>query len=174
MANFDPAIAKTLIHEGSELFVDKVNGEFSRYGVTLKFYRGAIDADAGEDVIRGMTEAKARQIYYNHFWAPLSLDRFTSQKVASKVFDLGVNMGTGTTARLLQRSLNDLGEHLEDDGRIGRRTLEAVNRNDEAAVYAALLRRAEERYRDVAKQPNKAKFLPGWLARLKADDAVEG
>jgi len=103
--------------------------------------------------------AAVANFYRTNFWGKW-LAQITLDDVAKRVFDAGVNMGTGTAVELVQRAVGVL-----DDGDWGPQTLSAVN-------YAGALLVPEfknvrcQHYRDiVAHDPTKAKYLKGWLAR---------
>ena len=63
-----------------------------------------------------------RDFFRTNFWQPIKGDEITDQGVADKLYDAGVNMGTGTAIRLMQESLG-----LEADGIIGPKTIAAIN-----------------------------------------------
>ena len=66
------------------------------------------------------------QTYIKAYWNP-KYDDLISERLAIRLFDLGVNMYPATAVKLLQRGLNDLGAHLVVDGQFGIGTLSAAN-----------------------------------------------
>lgn len=55
-----------------------------------------------------LTREQATQLYHDNQWAEIRGDEIISQYLAYKIFDLGVNMGTGTAAILVTKTINDL------------------------------------------------------------------
>jgi type VI secretion system secreted protein VgrG len=86
-----------------------------------------------------------------------------SQVVASKVFDMGVNMGIGTAVKILQKALG-----VAVDGVFGSGTLAAVNAASDALLPAYKQALAAHYQSIVAAKPAEAKFLNGWLARANS------
>lgn len=111
--------------------------------------------------------------YLSEFWKPLHLGGIESQDVANRVLDAAVNMGPGTAVKLLQSAVNRLftsqAQSIAEDGRMGPLTLGAVNSRDADEVLAAFRAERSDYYRDlVAKNPDSAPYLKGWLARAMA------
>ena len=101
----------------------------------------------------------AKSFYYANFYKTI-YDFIKDEKVAFKVFDLGINMDMVRAIKLLQDSLG-----IDNDGIFGQNTLEAVNSKD---CYQNYLDEAEKYYRRIVNQsPEKNKFLTGWLNRLQ-------
>ncbi len=78
--------------------------------------------------------------------------------------DVRINGGNGP--KLLQAALNDCGAKLKVDGVIGLRTVEAMERY-RGIGWEPFIQRRETRYRLLAKHPARAKFLAGWLDRMR-------
>ena len=155
MADFDPAVAKTLIREGGARFTDNPDdrGGATKYGISQRAY-------PNED-IANLTEDQARAIYKQDYWDRVSGDKLKSQAVAENVFDTAVNMGTTTATKLVQLTL-DVGV----DGKFGPDTLKAVNAVDEKEFLAEFTLAKVARYAAICnKDRSQAKFLLGWLNR---------
>src|ERR1017187_329336 len=100
----------------------------------------------------------AENFYFAFFYKTI-YDLIKDERIAFKVFDLGVNCGTVKAIKLLQRAIG-----CNDDGIFGQITLESVNSKD---CYSDYLKEAEQYYRNIVYQnPEKTKYLNGWLARL--------
>lgn len=96
--------------------------------------------------------------YRTHFWNKW-LEQLTGDELAKRVFDAGVNMGTGTAVKLLQAALQ-----CPVDGTWGPLTMQAANTRPEA-VEAFKTYRCEH-YRFIAEHDaTKQKYLVGWLSR---------
>lgn len=167
MSKFAPAVAITLKNEGGFMHNPKT-GEVVNHGITLKTLRGlgvlkttgpTIVADI--EFVKSLTADEAADIYEQEYWDKFHLDRLDSQELANKVFDIQVNTGRGV--RLLQKALK-----ITADGIVGEHTIAAANAADPVALLADLRIETENYYRAIAAaDPNKAPYLPGWLARLK-------
>ena len=170
MAEFAPAAAITLVHEGG-FYHNPATGEYANLGITLATLRSlgilkttgpALQSDI--DFVKSLTEDEAKDIYRLEYWDKLNLDHLNSQDVANKVFDLAVNMGVVTAARFLQAACG-----VPVDGIVGAQTIGAANAGDQVALLGSIRARAANRYRDIAAEnPNLAPNLPGWLARLNS------
>lgn len=177
MADFDLAVSKTLSFEGGFYDRSATTGELVNLGITLDSLRstGILSTPRNtppttedRDFVFNMTEAFAKQFYFEHYWYPLMLDKIVDQDVASKVFDLNVNTGRG--GRFLQEGINlvaSLG-HVAEDGIVGPITIRSANLCDPKSLLAAIRAVAEKYYRQIATNPMQAQFLTGWLTRLAA------
>ncbi len=170
MAKFPEALQMVLgpNHEGSA-YVDNLNdkGGPSRYGISLRFYRANVKSDATERDIKDLTVNDAAALYQKFWWQRAAYCDITSQKIASRVFDLHVNCYHGIS--MLQQAVNAcIGGHLVVDNMLGSKTLAIVNALDEDKLYDMLIEVARGFYKDlVKKNPKESCFLKGWLNRLK-------
>ena len=128
-----------------------------------------LDGDVDADDIRALTLADARKLYRDKFWTPSDYSRFHSQQIATKVFDMAVNMGPKQAHKLLQHALNYIDWHLKIDGVLGPRTMEAANTANPLNLMAQLRREQARFYeRLVDRRPHMAVFLKGWMRRARA------
>lgn len=159
-------------------------GGATRWGVTQATARA--NGYAGD--MRSFPRAAAVEIYRRTYWLKPGYDRVAARapRIASELFDTGVNMGPKTATGFLQRALNALNRGEADypdmaaDGAIGPVTLAALDRylaRRGAAGEGVLLKAIEalqgERYIRLAEQrPQNEAFLYGWLAnRISGDRA---
>lgn len=159
MANFDPAVTKTILREGgSKITNDPADpGGVTKYGIAQAYHPG-VD-------VRNLTEDGAKAIYRDGYWTPLRGDEITSQGVAEMLFDAGVNLGLGTTLKLAQVALG-----LPQTGKMDDATLEALNAAPATEFAAAFTLAKIARYVHLcAVKPEKRKFFFGWIKR-----ALEG
>lgn len=185
MAEFGLALPHILEHEGGSAFTNDPDdpGGATRWGVSLRYLlaRGDLDrdglpdgdvdgdGDVDADDVRHMPRHRAAFIYRTGFWDPNRLDEVVSQGVANKLVDAAVNVGSSQAWRLAQRAHNALGTlsaPLIVDGRVGPRTLFAVN----CVPSNAFLRRvcAEQRafYEAlIVARPRLDKYRRGWTCR---------
>jgi lysozyme family protein len=167
MSDFDAAVQITLAHEGG-FFQNSKTGEVVNMGITKKFLAIHLLPSTIDDV-RNLARPAAINLYRTYFWGPMNLALLTDQTLAAKVFDLGVNLGPSTAAKLFQGAINDEWGHnwLRLDGKIGPATIGTANHADPVKLLAALRVRAEDHYRYLAAtDPNFKSDLNGWLIRL--------
>lgn len=102
-----------------------------------------------------------QSFYLANFWGVNRLTELVSQAVANKVYDSGVNQGTGTAARILQECLG-----VSVDGELGSVSLAAANKADGPTLAQAFKEARKTHYRQlVEKHPANAQYLNVWLAR---------
>lgn len=120
--------------------------------------------------IARLTRDEAIQIYHRDFWTKLKCDDIRPEKVAGALFDMGVNAGIGTAAKLLQRAVNAIGKPLIADGRIGPATLALVNALPPDALLDAFRRECLHHYAAIIdRDPTQQVFWIGWRNRIYRD-----
>jgi lysozyme family protein len=93
-------------------------------------------------------------------------EQIDDENIATKFFDLAVNMEIPQAVRLIQRALRSAGQTVADDGIIGPVTLAAINKADPTDLLAALKSEAAGYYRLIANaNPSQQRFITGWLNR---------
>lgn len=161
MSNFEQAIELVLKHEGGYVNNPADKGGETKYGISKRSYPN-VD-------IKNLTLEQAKAIYKRDFWDVSNYQRINNYKVASKVFDLSINMGILQATKILQRALRSCGFNVTEDGVLGTKTLEAVNSVNESLLVIALKSEAAGFYRTLAARSDSQKvFLNGWLTRAYA------
>lgn len=181
MTVFERAVAIVLRHEG--IFSDDPDdpGGPTNYGISLRFLQGMVldldgdgwmdgdldhDGDIDVDDIRLVDKERATEIYHDQFWNRYGYHRLGDFMVATKIFDLAVNMGPRQSHKVLQRAIRAGGYHrTKIDGILGPLTFAAANgtwlgliqasRSEAAGVYRMI----------AAIKPRSEKYLAGWMAR---------
>lgn len=162
MADFLPSFERVLRNEGGYVLhtVKDDRGGMTYAGIARAFHPnwpGWRVIDQGETPPADLV----RQFYRSNFWHPLRLDEVEHQDVAGNIFDFGVNAGLGTAAKLAQLVVG-----ATPDGKIGAKTLQALNTIDPDLFVARYALAKIARYRDiVAKNRTQQRFLIGWLNR---------
>ena len=156
---FEAIIGQTLAHEGEYSNNTNDAGGETKYGISKKSYPN-VD-------IKNLSLEQAKTIYKRDFWDNQGYSQIEDIALASKVFDLGVNMGTKNAVILLQRALKANGfKNLIDDGIFGESTKFALSNSDPKRVLIALRSEAAGYYRRlVASNSSQSVFLKGWLNR---------
>jgi lysozyme family protein len=118
MANFKEAYNITLGHEGGY-----VNDATDRGGETYKGIARKIHPTWGGWVIIDKHKSETNKLesvlnsdanlqlqveafYKKEFWDVANLDLISSQKIANKIFDAGVNQGIGSSVKYFKEALN--------------------------------------------------------------------
>jgi len=166
MADFEASVSKTLAWEGGYVHDVLDPGGETKFGIAKRFHP---DVD-----IAALTVKRAKEIYRAEYWNPL-YDGISSQEVADELFDFGVNVGRPPAVQIFQGSIRYLSiGPIVTDGVFGQKTLEAANalesrlllrefRARQAYYYANLVIRQPD-----ASEPDKKRFLLGWLRRVMA------
>jgi lysozyme family protein len=184
MAEFEKAIGVVLEHEGGSRYVDHPDdpGGATRFGISLRFAlrelaRDAdgdgridgdldLDGDVDADDIRLLPEDLARESYRRCWWERYGYARLVDQQVATKVFDMAINMGGKQAHTLLQRALGACGYHLLEDGVLGPKTIAAALDAEPRELVLEVCFQQSEFYRGlVERKPRLEAFRRGWLAR---------
>jgi hypothetical protein len=155
MGNFNKAIKFVLANEGD--FSDEVHdaGGKTKYGISQKSYP---DWD-----IENLTQEDAIAIYRQDFWQPY---QDFEDSLATKIFDLAVNLGHTRAVQILQRALQCLGAKIIDDGVLGPITKQAIELANVDLLLTAIKSEAAGIYRNLAAtNTSNRKFLKGWLRR---------
>jgi|GEM_PF-461094 len=177
MGEFDAALAFVFFHEG--VFSDDKDdaGGATAWGWSLRTVRNMddisgfdLDFDGDIDIadiklLKDNPEI-AIELYLIHYWLKYYYDRLPSD-IAIKTMDMAVNMGAVQAHKLLQRSVWAAGgEHIVDDGIIGKKTLSAIMKCDSASILSAQRAHARGFYDLLMlKDPALLKYRSGWHNR---------
>jgi len=159
---FRVAVEVVLAHEGGYVNDPWDPGGETKFGISKRSYP-TLD-------IRNLTREQAIEIYRRDWWDRYGYGRIKSLEVATKVFDLSVNMGPMAAHQCLQRALHACGRRdVIIDGIIGPQTVGAANSVPPGELLAALRAEAAAHYRLLARDdPTKRRYLGGWLNRAYA------
>jgi lysozyme family protein len=155
MGDFSKAIKFVFENEGGFVNDFTDSGGETKYGISRKSYP---DWD-----IENLTEEDAIEIYRQDFWQPY---KNFEDRLATKLFDLAVNLGHRRAIQILQRALRCIGAKIEDDGVLGPVTKRAVESVNVDLLLPAIKSEAAGVYRNLATvNVSQKKFLKGWLRR---------
>lgn len=182
---FDDVAKETLDLEGDYSDVKGDRGGRTKYGVTEKTFKKAIEEGTitGIEDISELTVDHAKTIYRAMYWTPIMLEKIGHKQIAGEIFDTAVNMGTIQAVYIAQLSLDYLGENIVLDGIMGPNTVGLINKwakRDPRAffkvlngfqfvVYACLV---DENLIDLLKSritgdSYQQKFAAGWMQRIQ-------
>lgn len=189
MASFEPALARTLAHEGGYVRDPVDRGGETYRGVARRYNPGwpgwaridaarrgrgfpaSLDAD-------GALQAEVATFYKSHCWDKFQGDALPDQGVAEELFDTAVNLGVARAVEFLQRALNVLNrdatlyDDLVVDGGFGPKSLAALRaylKKDSPALLLKVLNVLQGmHYVTVMSQsPQQEKFARGWFSRVE-------
>ena len=154
---FAQAVARVMADEGGTVDDPADGGGLTRFGISARAYP-QLD-------ISHLTQAEAAAIYYRDWWEKFNFAELPGP-IASKCFDLAVNMGASHAIICLQRALHACGNSLVEDGALGVSTIAAAHGVRQDELLPALRSEAAGYYRTAAAEsPRERKFLEGWLNR---------
>lgn len=182
MSNFNSAILTVLRNEGGFSNDKADKGGATNHGISTRFLK-QIDKDIDGDGhvtskdAKSITKETAIELYKKYFWDHYNLEKIRDINVATKAFDLFVNMRGKSAGKILQKACNSfcedgsLNKKLIVDGIAGSKTMLAINSIAMFTVNKSLLLKAIKHeqsafYHAIVKSnKTQAKFLKGWLAR---------
>lgn len=176
---FKLAIGPVLVHEGGFVNAKNDPGGATNFGISLRWLKsqgnelnghlaGDLDHDGDVDIddIRKMTVNDAMAFYETHWWNPYPFSNLFSQRLATKVFDTTVNMGTRRAFTMLQKSLMVLGNRIAFDGKWGPMTTLAANQTEPIHLCQEFCRQQANFYEAIiSHNPAMEEFKNGWLNR---------
>lgn len=114
-------------------------------------------------------ENNVRKFYYKYYYIPMKINSIDNLLTAGQLFAMGVNAGSKTAIKLLQKAINNVyNDEIAVDGIIGRITLEYVNGSKSFEVSQEMVNQCNSYYESiVATNPSKKKFLNGWKNRVQ-------
>ena len=173
MSSFELALPTVLLHEGLCCNDPKDSGGMTHYGISLRFLK-SLDAQEGDlngdgkidaEDIQSLNLEQATQLYRTEFWEHYNYSAIENQLLATKVFDLSVNLGPYPAHRSLQRAVRAVSSQpLREDGVLGPLTLMTANALNPTVLLAALRSEAAGYYRSL----HRPRFEQGWLNRAYA------
>lgn len=179
MANFNEAYKLTAAIEGGYVNDPTDRGGETYKGISRKFHPNwsgwdYIDEcksfDAIDPIINdSFIEVDVKEFYKNNYWDKLKGDCYNSQDVANELYDTAVNMGVGTAAKFLQKSINLLARNkIKVDGSIGNITISEANKIANVSILKSLNGFQFMRYADICQRdPSQERFFKGWLRRVE-------
>lgn len=137
---------------------DDGNWTGGKQGVgVLKGTKYGISAAAYPELdIQSLTLDDAKMIYFRDYWAKCQCDSW-SPRLAFCLFDCAVNQGVGRAIKCLQRAAG-----VNDDGKIGPHTREAVSRLDPITAVEYF---QAERVLEYVLASRWERFKRGWARR---------
>lgn len=184
MSSFEKALPIILKHEGGLANNPADPGGITNFGISFRYLSllikedpslgpefevdGQPDIDATD--IRKLSEEKASEIYRIQWWNKYHYGDINDQSLATKIFDLAVNIGGITANKLLQEAVNQVADKilLRVDGMLSLENISIINKQNSIQLLIELRNKAKTYYKNiVAKNSHLTPFLKGWLTRLE-------
>lgn len=116
--------------------------------------------------IKNLTIDRAKEIYYKNYWLPSNCAQLVTMVyplTAMVLFDTGVNVGSRTSKKLLQKCLIGI----KPDGIIGSQTMKAITICDDLNLAEKMLSERQKYYNlIISKNSTLKKFKNGWTNRI--------
>ena len=164
MANFDPAVAMVLRHEGgyvapSPIYPDP--GGPTNMGVTQNVYSTYLGRPATAADVQAMPLSDAKAIYRANYWNLVRADSIADQNVANWVLDMSVLRGVQAASKAVQTVLG-----VVVDGAIGPKTIASLNAYGADAFLLKFYKLCVAAFVGIVQQkPTQIVFLPQWTTR---------
>lgn len=110
----------------------------------------------------GEFKKEMESFYKKEFWEKIQGDKIECQNLANALYDFAVNSGVNRAVKSLQEILN-----ITIDGKLGDKTLQAIKENEHRNLCNELCEKRKSFFQNIAKKGQNAKFLNGWLNRVK-------
>lgn len=167
MSNFKRAFDFTLKDEGNYSDHPNDRGGPTNWGITIGVLSRWRCFPVSKEDVENLTVEEAMKIYNRWYWLPLDLDYVEDQGVACAIFNMGVNRGISTIAKVVQRLVG-----VTVDGHVGPKTLRAINDHDPKELIQKISDQAKQAYaRIIERNSSQAVFRKGWMNR--ADRLLE-
>lgn len=136
----------------------------TKYGISAPVYEKWIGYPPTSYDMEYLSKETAREIFKTLYWDKMNASKINSQAIAETLVDHGINAGTGTSGRIMQRVLNaSFGKSLLVDGIVGNNTIAAINSVNETELFKAF---SNARISDYETKANKDFWLNIWKNRV--------
>lgn len=162
MSRFDISLERVLKHEGGFVHDLFDSGGITNMGVTKRVWEEFVGHPVSEADMRNLTVEKVSKLYKQRYWDRVQADKLP-KGVDYVVFDFAINAGVGRAVKTLQSTVG-----ATPDGIIGNRTLASVNAMDAKELVNQYSDARVDFYQGiVARRPDQARFIRGWLNRVE-------
>ena len=159
---FEDCLARILKHEGGYVNDPLDSGGRTNLGVTQRVWEEFVGHPVTEADMKALTPEKIAPMYKLKYWNP-SYCEVLPKGLDYVVFDFAVNAGTGRSVKTLQQAIGCVA-----DGVIGPKTMAAINdANPKELITKFSDARADFYQGIVARKPDQARFIKGWLNRVE-------
>ena len=158
-ADFKLAISKILKNEGGYISDPVDPGGETQFGISKRSYPN-ID-------IKNLTKNQAINIYFKDYWLKNNLQDLFDQKLAAKILDMVVNIGSKQTGLIISRAIRACGVKFNETEMITPKLIFMVNvLANKSALLSAIRSELAGYYRLLIQiRPQMNKYINGWLKR---------
>lgn len=177
MADFEKAIDTVLNHEGGYVNNPNDPGGATKFGLSQRYLQDHPEFDrngdgcVSADEVKSITKIEAKAEYKKNWWNAYGYDRIRSDAVATKLFDMCINMGQSTGVKLMQKACNKalFPKSIYEDGVMGAMTVNAINACKEDDLLMKFRWQCRLHYQKlIEKNPRLAEFAAGWEKRAES------
>ena len=162
MSRFEDCLARILKHEGGYVNDPLDSGGRTNLGVTQRVWEEFVGHPVSEADMRALTPEIIAPMYKLKYWNP-SYCEVLPKGLDYVVFDFAVNAGTGRSVKTLQQAIGCV-----SDGVIGPKTMAVINDANTKDLIAKFSDARADFYQGiVARKPDQARFIKGWLNRVE-------
>jgi len=181
MSDFTQAIVVVLRNEGGWVDNPKDPGGETAWGISTliinqsKITNEELGFTAGVDPVvdnrqpgwlKKLSVDGAKAIYKKLFWDKFHYENILDQRVATKIFDCGINCGPKRAHIMAQKAANVLGQGLVVDGILGPHSMSSINVCDPDKFLQAMCEEMKKYYIAIStSNPTLKVFLKNWLYR---------
>lgn len=159
---FEKALKRILKHEGGYVNDPIDSGGMTNLGVTKRVWEEFVGHPVSEADMRALTPEIIAPMYKMKYWNS-SYCEVLPKGLDYVVFDFAVNAGTGRSVKTLQQAIGCVA-----DGVIGPKTMAAINDAEPKDLIAKFSDARADFYQGiVARKPDQARFIKGWLNRVE-------
>ncbi len=171
-AKFKAFLPTILEHEGGFVNHPSDPGGATNKGITIGTFQQHAQSILGLEPtlenLKNITDEEAGLIYERIYWNRLHAEEINDVQVAYQYVDFFINAG-GNAVRVMQNTLNQLGQSVEVDGGMGPKTLEAINSVEGQVLFDAFKQNRLQYYNDlVSRKPEMNVFLNTWTRRTNS------
>ena len=161
-SEFEKALKRILKHEGGFVNDPLDSGGMTNLGVTKRVWEEFVGHPVSEADMRALTPEIIAPMYKMKYWNS-SYCEVLPKGLDYVVFDFAVNAGTGRSVKTLQSAIGCVA-----DGVIGPKTMAVINDANPKDLIAKFSDARADFYQGiVARKPNQARFIKGWLNRVE-------
>lgn len=139
------------------------SGYHTNKGVAWKVFSSVYGSDDNEKKRwYAMTTQDWSIFYKKNYWDKMQGDLIKSQRIADVLVNWAWGSGTSIPSKAIQRIVG-----VTPDGVLGPESVNAINKGNEAQIFAKLQKANLDFFDNLTKQPKYAMFKTGWDNRLK-------
>ena len=162
IGEFEKALKRILKHEGGFVNDPLDSGGMTNLGVTKRVWEEFVGHPVSEADMKALTPEIIAPMYKMKYWNS-SYCEVLPKGLDYVVFDFAVNAGTGRSVKTLQQAIGCVA-----DGVIGPKTMAAINDANPKDLIAKFSDARADFYQGiVARKPDQARFIKGWLNRVE-------